>query len=439
MAASKEDGEPVQSDIPSTEALSADSADARKSKGWLLLLGVGVVVVVGAVGLLGWRVALESGWSQQPRTVQGEDSDKHRQTPAPSSSPAPASQPAPPEPPLIAPDLPPPETVEELLEEAQQTADRLVRCFPDNPDAFEVKARIHYYVGDYPAAIECWEQCLKRQPQYAYAHHGLGLVAAKKADYEEAAAHQRKAFELAPGLTDVAVELADTLMKLGKLDEAIEVLEKHLDVNPRAARAHLALGHAYLQAKEYGKAEAAYRGALKLHAEMPRAQFGLATALARLGQTEESRRAMERYKELEAKKIELRRNLRSQFDDLGAVCVDIARNFTHAARICLVHRELADAERLCRRAATLDPNNTECRILLASLYLDGGRKLAEAAQLAQEAARIQPTAPNYCLLGQAHAAAGDRAQAVAAFQKAVDLDPANQQYREVLRQLRESE
>jgi tetratricopeptide (TPR) repeat protein len=507
MPESAQDRNLVQEEAPAVEKPSADSADARKFRGWLLLVGIGVVLVAGAVGVLGWRVFSDSGRLQQAPIAQEQHLDRRRQAGAASTLPPAASQPATAEPPPVAPDLPPPETVEEILDEAEQTADRLVGLFPNDPDAFEVKARAHYYVGDYPAASECWEQCLGRQPSYAYAYHGLGLVAAKKADYEEAAAHQRKAFELAPGFIDAAVELADTLMKLGNLDEAIEVLEKHLDVSSRSALGHLTLGHAYLQAKEYRKARDAYRAALQLQPEMPRAQFGLATALARLGEKEEARRAMQRYKELEARKIEVRRNLRSQFDDLGAVCVDVGVHFTHAARVCLAHTEPAEAERLCRRAATLDPNNTECRILLASLYqqtgrgeqslemcrqltriepdspqhllhlgilcgnlgrldeaeeafnevirlvpqraearvalvrlyLHGGRKVAEAARLAREAARIQPTAPNYYLLAQACAAGGDRAQAVSAIQKAIDLDPANQQYREVLQRIQERE
>ena len=77
------------------------------------------------------------------------------------------------------------------------------------------------------------------------------------------------------------------------------------------------------------------------------------------------------------------------------MCVDFAVHFTHASRVCLAHGDLAEAERFCRRAATLDPNDTGCRTLLASLYLHGGRKLADAARLAGEAVRIEPTAANW--------------------------------------------
>ena len=437
-----EPGEHIQSGRDAAlanERAVADAADARRSRGGPRLPAILVLLLIGAVGLYGWRVFRSARQAEPARIAKGNHKEGNAEPLVPSTSPVGPSEPVVVEPAPIAPDLPPPESVEELLGEARRTGDRLVRLFPNDPDALEVKARIQYYVGDYPAAIACWERCLQLNPDYGYAYHGLGLVAAKRAEYEEAAVQQGKAFTLAVGLPDFAVELADTLMKLGQLDEAIEVLDRHLAVNPKSARGQLTLGHAHLQAKQYGKARDAYRAALRLHPEMPRAQFGLATALARLGNREESREAMERYKVLEAKKIEFRRNLRSQFDDLEAVCVDFAVHFTHASRVCLAHGDLAEAERLCRRAVTLDPNDTRCRTLLASLYLHQGHRLADAARLAREAVRIEPTAANWFLACQANAAGGDRAEAVAAIRKAIELDPANRQYRQVLRRLQESE
>ncbi len=455
-------------------------------------------LVLAGAGFFGWRVLVDAGRPRHARTAPpGLEPNRRGTSREPPGSPpaAPgATQLLP-----IAPDLPRPETAEALIEEAKRTVDRLVESFPDDPDALEVKARVQFYVGSYTAAAECWERCLKREPRYAYAYHGLGLVAAKKADYEEAAIEQRRALALAPGFSDAAVELADALMKLDRLDEAIEVLEKHLEANSRSLPARVTLGHAYLQARKYEKARDAYRAALEIYGELPRAQFGLATALARMGRRDESRQAMERYRELEAKKIDLRTDLRSRFDDLEAMCTDFGVRFTYAGRVCLAHGDLAQAEQLWRRAATLDPGGVPCRVQLASLYQQTDRgeealrvcrqlaeiepenpahrfhlgivcanlqrfdeaeaafqevvrlapespeghaalaklylatgRLADAPRLAQEAVRLQPNAPNHALLSQAHAAVGDRAEAVAAIERAIELDSANPQYQEML-------
>lgn len=458
-------------------------------------------LALGAAGFFGWRVLVDAGRPRHARTAPPDvEHNRRGASREPPASPPAASAPGATQLLPIAPDLPRPETAEALIEEAKRTVDRLVQSFPDDPDALEVKARVQFYVGSYTAAAECWERCLKREPRYAYAYHGLGLVVAKKADYEEAAIQQRRALALAPGFSDVAVELADALMKLDRLDEAIEVLEKHLEANSRSLPARVNLGHAYLQAREYEKARDAYLAALEIHGELPRAQFGLATALARMGRRDESRRAMARYRELEAKKIELRTDLRSRFDDLEAMCTDFAVRFTYAGRVCLAHGDLAQAEQLWRRAATLDPGGVPCRVQLASLYqqtdrgeealracrqlveiepaspahrlhlgivcanlqrfdeaeaafqevvrlasespeghaalaklyLGTGRRLADAPRLARKALELQPNAPNYALLSQAHAARGDRAEAVSAIERAIELDSANPQYQEML-------
>jgi len=490
-------------------------ARARWAKVGLAVFVAGVAL--GAVGLFGRRVLVDAVRPEHARTASpdverdGRWANREPLASPPArwepgaTSPVPALEPDAGVPRPIAPDLPRPETAEALIEEAERTVDRLLRSFPDDPDALEVKARILFYVGSYSEAVESWERCLACDSRYAYAYHGLGLVAAKKADYEEAAAQQRRALALAPGFSDAAVELADALVKLDRPEEAIEVLEKHLAVSSRSLPARVALGQAYLQARDYGNARDAYRTALEMHGELPRAQFGLATALTRLGRRDESRRAMERYRELEARKIERRRDLRSRFDDLEAMCADFAVRFTYAGRVCLAHGDLAQTEQLWRRAATLDPAGVPCRVQLASLYeqtdrpeaalgvcrelaeiepaspahrlhlglasarlrrfdqaeaafrevirlapqspeghaalaglyLSTGRRLDDAARLAQTALDLQPNAPNYALWSQVCAARGARAEAISAIERAIELDSANAQYREMLELLQE--
>jgi tetratricopeptide (TPR) repeat protein len=452
----------------------AATAPSRRGR-WHFGIAMAVVataLVVGAAGLLGWHAFRGAGPPRQaqpfppgPALGRPEVNEKPSTLPLTTRHSPLTSGQFP-----IAPDLPRPRTVGELVEEVKRTVDRLVRSFPDDPDALEVKARVYYYLGDDPAAVACWKRCLELEPDYAYAYHGLGQVAAKKADYAEAAAQERKAWELAPGLPDIAVPLADALLKLDKPDEAVEVLEKHLAIQPRSVLAYLTLGHAHLQAKRYQKAHDAYRAALKIRGDLPPAQFGLATSLARLGRRNESRKAMETYKKLAARMIEVRPGLRSRFDDLEAMCVDFAVDLTAAARVCLARGDVAEA--LCRRAATLDPKNTECRIQLASLY-QKTRRGEEALRMCRQLTEIDPESPAYHLnlgimcgnLGrfgeaeralreairlapqsaEAHAAlarlyvrAGHKPdEAVAAIEKAIDLDPANPQYRDTLKRVRQ--
>ncbi len=395
-----------------------------------------LALLIAGAGLLGWHTLRRADRRPQvdsPAFVpEGPRPDSGQPPP---TSPGPADKPTAPEPLPVTPDLPPPATAEELVGEVTAAIDDFVQSRPDDPDALEIQARVHYYLGDSPAAVACWNRCLELQPGYAYAHHGLGLVAAKKADYEEAVARHRKAWELAPGIADIAVALADALMKQNEPDEAVEVLTRHLEVGSPSASAWLVLGEAYLHVEQFQKAHDAYRKALAIQAELPRAQFGLATSLARLGRREAARRAMERHKELAAQKVEFRTNLRSRFDDLAAMRVDLAGNLTNAGRVCLARGDLVQAERLCRRAATLDPKNPECRMMLASLYQQG-RRGDEAVRMCRQLVEIEPENAAYRLnLGMLYGSLGRFEEAEEALRQAIRLAPQAPQARAALARL----
>ena len=87
----------------------------------------------------------------------------------------------------------------------------------------------------------------------------------------------------------------------------------------------------------------------------------------------------------------------------------------------------------CRRA----PQGVEGCVGLVQLYLKGNRKLPEAADLARKIVERKPVASSYALLGTARLENGDRAGAASAFQKALDLEPGNAQYRQRLQSVQE--
>lgn len=302
-------------------------------------------------------------------------------------------------------------------------ADRLVESFPDNCDAHEVKARILFLLGKNAEASDCWERSVELNPRYAYGYHGLGLVAAKDGDYEEAVALQRKALIHVPEFSEAAHKLCDALLKLGKIDEAIDVLQSHISVVPESTETYVYLGQAHVAAQQYEEAAEAYRTALERFPDIPRAQYGLATALARLGRREEADEAMDKYRLVRAKDMEARTRYSSQRDDLEALSVDLAERYLLAGRVYLAHGVHPEAERLCRRAAALDPNNTECRVLLASLYQQTGRG-ADALRTCRELVAIAPDQSVYHLnLGVMYSNLGRFDDSEQSLQEAIRLAP----------------
>lgn len=305
--------------------------------------------------------------------------------------------------PLIGENDPPlPKTVPEIIEEAAHETDRLVEAFPYDPDALEIKARVQFLLGKYDVAVDCWELALELDPQYAYAYHGLGLVAARNGDYEKAAAHQRKALERAPGFSDAVHELSDALLKQGELQGAGQVLEDHLQVTRNPRRVLIRLGQIHLLTHDFERANAAFQAVLEREPNVSQAHFGAATALARLGRGEEAAVKMERYRALNSEKRDMLSQLRAKSDDLNSRIVDFATRYGYASRVYLAHGATTEALRLSRRAA-----------------------------------QLHPIASNHAFLGQVFEAAGDRVSALRAFSRAIELEPGNEQYRQMLEQLQE--
>jgi len=320
-------------------------------------------------------------------------------------------------------DAPLPTTVAELFKEAEREMSRLVESFPHDPEAFETKARFLFCVGRNVEAGECWERALDLNPQFAYAYHGLGRKAARDGDYEQAVALQQKALSLAPGLSDVLLELADLLVKLGRSQEAVALLEIWLENNPDSPETRLTLAQACLASQEYEKAREAFELFLEQDPDNALGQFGLATALARLGNTEEARLAMARHSELRSRDREEVSDLRGNVDDYQVRATDLAARYAIASRVYAAHGRLDETERLCRRAAQLDPRHLGCRLGIAEICQRTGR-YREAVAMYQELMRLAPDNAAFPInLGMLQANLGDTQSARAAFRKSIQLAP----------------
>jgi tetratricopeptide (TPR) repeat protein len=294
------------------------------------------------------------------------------------------------------PTSPRPTTVEALIEEAQRVTERLVEAFPNSPDAREVAARLHLQLGDSERAVEAWEKCLALNPSYGYAYHGLATVAAKKGEHEKAVSLFRRALLLNPNAFDTQIALAQALIDLDKMEEAVRLLETNVQADPRPYRGRVLLGMAYLQREEYEKAKENYEAAIAAHPKHANAHFGLATACARLGEDELSKKYMAKFRELRAGEREIGSRQRNEFDDLDATCADVARIYVDVGRVCHAHGSLPEAERSWRRAAALDPANVDCRQALAWMYLQSGRP-PQTIGMFEELAEIEPDNLSYPL------------------------------------------
>ena len=231
---------------------------------------------------------------------------------------------------------------------------------------------------------QCWKQWLERHPDFPEAHYRLGLYAFKKGNNQAAVDYLREAFALDPTLPDIQAHLGKSLMKLGKPQDALVVLEKEIAGSRGESTRQFLLGHAYLETGQHDKARRAFRTATEITPTFTGAYYGLATAYTRLGQLEEAKKSLEEFQKRKSQDYVTER-AKVQQDEVARMRRLAAIWYTVAGRVYAREGDAEQAETLWLRAAAADPAQTESRQALVDLYRRQGRT-AQASRLAAELA-----------------------------------------------------
>jgi TolB-like protein/DNA-binding winged helix-turn-helix (wHTH) protein/Flp pilus assembly protein TadD len=143
-------------------------------------------------------------------------------------------------------------------------------------------------------AREAAYRALAIEADFAPAHDRLGWLALHEAnDLEAAAQHYRRALALAPWDDHVRSNAAVLAVALGRLDEAIALLEASVVFDPVSPISHANLANAYLLAGRYRAAERSIRSALALSPQYAGAHYRLGRMLLAQGDVEGARAAFE--------------------------------------------------------------------------------------------------------------------------------------------------
>ncbi len=393
----------------------------------------------------------------------------------------------------------PPKDSAQLRNEAKALAQAIVAKMPQQPDAWEVKARFDLLIGETDAAREAWEQAIKLDAEYPFALHGLGKVALLDGDFETAIELLTRTQAKLPDLAEVTHDLASAYTKNGQVGEAARVLQGFLDKHEDATEAYVLLGNAKLTLRQFEAARDAFSKALDLYPALPRAQQGLGTALVRLGERERARELLNAQRESRTAEAKNRTADQVFRDELS----DTAVRYTFAARVFSTAGDFPGAVEALMKASVLDPRNRDAWSLLIDLLsvnqlwdaaMEVGRRMVSenpenanyrftlggievrageivaaresfqrvidlspnaaggyealvrinlqtqhdgkrTVELAQQLSKVRGAASDFELLGQAHALVEDYAAAKAALARAIELEPQNQQYQFAMQQL----
>ena len=106
---------------------------------------------------------------------------------------------------------------------------------------------LSYFEWDWPAAEEEYRRALALDPNYAAAHHRLGVQLAAMGRFDEALYELKRAQELDPLSLITNAILAATYYEARRYDEAVAQLQKTLELDGNFTVAHLGLGRTYEQ------------------------------------------------------------------------------------------------------------------------------------------------------------------------------------------------
>jgi tetratricopeptide (TPR) repeat protein len=203
------------------------------------------------------------------------------------------------------------ERLAEIYAKSQHTRDAVteaqaaLKIDPDNVDAHRLLARIYVRtLGDMQAgdmqqeniekAADQFKAILKVQPNDTYSLLWLARLYRFQNKHDEAEKILRQALAHDPDNGPALEQLSQLLIDQGRSQDAIDLLSRAAG-DTASPDIYDLLGDAYAQAKDYAKAEQAYREAVKGDPDDPGHRHGLAQALTEEGKYAE---ALEQYNKL---------------------------------------------------------------------------------------------------------------------------------------------
>lgn len=151
---------------------------------------------------------------------------------------------------------------------------------------------------DTSGAIEQFRAAVKADPKWPNAHFGLGYLLWTQNQFDEAAKEFQAELENVPDNAQAMTYLADCKVQLGQMSEALPLVEKAVQLDPRIAKAHMDLGIVY---QDQGRQEDALREltlAVKLMPQDSNIHWRLARLYQAMGRKEDAKMEFEKTSSL---------------------------------------------------------------------------------------------------------------------------------------------
>lgn len=276
---------------------------------------------------------------------------------------------------------------------------------------------------EFDAARTLLEKIIDQEELEATVHAALGRIALASEEYARAAEHYQKALTLQPAANRLHTPLVLVFRHLGEIDKArehaalvgqikvtlVDPLLREVGSRSVSSEMYLTTAAQAIKAGRLGLAEQAYRGAIALNPDNPRAHLNLAVVLADRGAYDEAERAAREALRLDPESFFAYFNLGNIFEKRGDLdkavsyyqvalekdSVNVKANFRLGAVLMRLEDYVGAAERF-NRALEISPSFLQAGYLEALALIAQGN-YSEAQLKLEEATRVHPDRPE--LLG----------------------------------------
>ncbi len=273
--------------------------------------------------------------------------------------------------------------------------------------------------GDLPGAIGALRELSAGHPEHAGVQANLGSALFQTGDVEGAIAANRRAIALAPGMGLAYSNLGMALLAAGKKREAIEAYRSGIRATPLDPNTHFALGNALAQMGDFAGAVAVLEESVRLDPRRAYTHHRLGMALEAMGRIEPAIAAFKQSLNIDSRNIDgwmslsrcqSRAGRESDAIEAAQRAVDLKPDAdTHK---CLADR-LLESERYDRalleyeKVSGLEPSRADVRLLLGLCYVQQNAHAAAIAAFDAAIALSPANAIARCNRGMAKLVSGD--------------------------------
>ena len=173
-------------------------------------------------------------------------------------------------------------------QDAYAIFDSLVASYPKDDAYLYGRGRAHTLLGRLDAAMEDFERVRQMDPTAFWVHTGIAQVIRARGDYAKALEEIDKGLTLRPDDPTGLTEKGEIMLRLGRSQEALKLVQDAMALDPYSPGAHFLLGRLRLAQYDFRGAQEALTEATRRAPTFMDARLGLAEAFLLSGRLAEA-------------------------------------------------------------------------------------------------------------------------------------------------------